>query len=143
MSIQFPDLNVTPTSNDKNVHSKTVRLLAANFATGGGAAAVLAILPAQASIISIEYWKKTQLAGGGITAATVSIGSVASPTLYVNALDILTPAAGTLATVTPVTNIMQPYGIPSGPDIVLNFTGIATTGAPTSGEVYVTVYFVC
>ncbi len=143
MAIQFPDLAPTTTSNSKNTLVKVVRLTSASFSTGGGTAAVLAVLPAQASIISIEYWKQTQLSGGGITAATISIGTPAAPTNFVNAFDIFTPVAGTLATITPVTNIMQPYGIPSGGDIALQFTGIATTGAPTAGAVYVTVYYVC
>lgn len=142
MAIQFPDLNPTPTSNSKNQLTKTVRLTFADFVTGG-TASVKAILPAQASINSIEYWKKTAFSGNGITAATLSIGIPGTPTNFVNALDVNTPVAGTLATATPVTNIMQPYGIPAGPDISLLFTGTATTGNPTAGELYVTIYYVC
>lgn len=142
MSVQFPDLNVTPTSNSKNTLVKVVKLNPANWATAAGVTANLATLPAQSTIISIEYWKQTQLSGGGITAATLSIGVTGALTQFVNAFDVLTPAAGTLATITPVTNIMQPYGLPQGPDITLQYTGVATTGAPTAGAIYVTIYYV-
>lgn len=141
MAVQFPDLSPTTTSNDKNVHSKTIRLLNTDVVTGG-TASVKMVLSADSTILAIRYWKKTQLSGGGITAATLSIGIPGTPTNFVNAIDILTPVAGTLALFTPVTNIMQPYQIPQGQDIALLFTGTATTGNPTAGEIYVTVDFV-
>ncbi len=141
MAIQFPDLNPTATSNDKDVHQKTVRLTFADFVTGG-TASVKAVLSADSTILDIKYWKKTAFSGNGITAATLSIGIPGAATQFVNALDVNTPAAGTLALVTPVTNIMQPYGLPLGPDISLLFTGTATTGNPTAGELYVTITYV-
>lgn len=140
MAIQFPDPNVTATSNDKSVHTKTVRLLFSDFTTGG-TVSVKAILPADSSILSFRLWNKTVLSGGGITAATLSIGTNGTPTNFVNAVNAL-GASGTFAVVTPVTNIMQAYGLPLGTDISLTFTGTATTGNPTAGEMYVTIEYV-
>lgn len=140
MSIPFPDLNPTATSNDKDVHQKTVRLLSSDFTTGG-AASVKAILPADSTILSFRLWNKTILSGGGITAATLSIGIPGTPTNFVNAVTAL-GASGTFTVLTPVSNIMQAYGLPLGPDISLLFTGTATTGNPTAGEMYVTIEYV-
>src|SRR5215469_12357829 len=137
MAIQFPDFNPTPTSNSKVTMVKVVRLLFSDFTTGG-AASVKAVLPADASITNFVVWTKTKLSGGGITAATLSIGTPASATLFVNAQDALTPNSGANAQAAIVTNIMQPYGLPLGPDIQIQFTGTATTGNPTAGEIYVT-----
>lgn len=141
MAIQFPDLNPTATSNDKDLHTKVVKLTFADFVTGG-TASVKAVLPADSTIVCLNYWKKTAFSGNGITAATLSIGITGTPTHFVNAFDVHTPVAGTSAEITPVTNIMQPYGLPLGPDISLLFTGTATTGNPTAGEMYVTIIYV-
>lgn len=143
MAVIFPDIAVTPTSNSKNQLVKIVRILNTGFATGAGVTQNLCTLPANATINSVEYWKGTQLSGGGITAATLSIGTPGAATFFANAIDVLTPAAGTLAPVSPLTNIMQAYGLPAGPDIQLQFTGIATTGAPTAGALFVAVTYVC
>lgn len=144
MAIQFPDLNPggpSALSNIKHEVIKVVRLLAADFTTGG-AASVKAVLPADATITGFEIWKKTQLSGGGITVATLSIGVTGTPTQFISAYDALTPAAGTQGPITPVSNIMQPYSLPNGTDIAVLFTGTATTGNPTAGELYVTIRYV-
>ena len=141
MAIQFPDLNPTPTSNDKVPHVKVVKLVFGDFVTGG-TASVKAVLPADASILGMDIWYKTKPAGGGVTAVTLSVGTAAAPTQFVNALDVLTPASGAYTAATPITNILQPYGLPFGSDIALLFTGTATTGNPTSGEMYVLVRYV-
>jgi hypothetical protein len=141
MALQYPDTNPTATSNVKQLYQKTVQLTFNDFKTGGQAA-VKAILPADASIVSMIYWKKTAFSGGGITAATLSVGITGTPTQFVNALDVNTPAAGTSAEITPITNIMQPYALPLGQDISLLFTGTATTGNPTAGELFVTIRYV-
>lgn len=141
MAIQFPDRNPTATSNDKDVHIKVVQLTFADFTTGG-AASVKAVLPADATIVNMGYWKRTAFSGNGITAATLSVGVPGTPTQFVNALDVNTPAAGTSAEVTPITNIMQGYQVPQGTDISLLFTGTATTGNPTAGELYVRIWYV-
>ena len=144
MAIQFPDTlagNPTATSNDKVVHQKTVRILGTSYSLPGSVS-VLAVLPADATILSIDFYKKVQISGGGVTAATVSIGVPGAPTQFVSAYDTLAGAAGTSLKVTPVTNIMQPYSLPLGGDISLQFTATATTGVPTAGEVYFTVNYV-
>ena len=141
MAIQFPDPFITATSNDKDLHTKVVQLTFADFVTGG-TASVKAILPANSTIVCLNYWKKTAFSGNGITAATLSVGVNGTPTHFVNAFDVHTPVAGTSAEITPVTNIMQPYTAPQGSDISLLFTGTATTGNPTAGELYVTIIYV-
>lgn len=144
MAIQFPDLNPggpSATSNIKEELIKVVQLTSADFTTSGRAS-VKAILPADATITGIEYWKKTQLSGGGVTAVTMSIGVTGTPTQFVNAFDVLTPAAGTSAMISPVTNIFQGLDSNNRTDISLLFTGTATTGNPTAGELYVNVRYV-
>jgi hypothetical protein len=142
MAINFLEQNnPTATNMDKDVHVKTVKLTFADFTTGG-AASVKAVLPADSSILSMAYWKKTAFSGNGITAATLSIGTPSAATTFVNAIDVNTAAAGTWADITPITNILQPLSLPLGSDISLYFTGTATTGNPTAGELYVEIYYV-
>lgn len=142
MAINFNEqANPTATNMDKITHRKVVRLVASDFVTGG-TASVKAVLPADSSIISINYWKSTAFSGNGVTAATLSIGIPGTPTRFASAFDVNTPAAGTSATITPLTNIMQPLSLPLGADISLLFTGTATTGNPTAGEVYVSIVYV-
>lgn len=141
MAIIVPDLNPTATSNGKDVHVKVVQLLPADFAVGGKTT-LKAILPADASIIEIGSWKETQWSGGGVTAATVSIGIPGTPAYFVNAADVLTPVAGTQSHLTPVSNIMQHGLETSNRDYLLQFTCTATGGVPTAGEMYVKIVFV-
>lgn len=125
----------------KDTQVKAVKLTNSDFSTGG-TANVRLYLPSDASIISVRTWVKTQLAGGGITAATLSIGVTGTATKYVNAVSVF-GAAGVFTMVSPLTNIFQTYDptVPAG-DIALLFTGTATTGNPTSGELYVLVEYI-
>ena len=142
MAINYNEqLNPTATNMDKVAHRKVVRLTNADFVTGG-VASVKCVLPADASIISIGFWKRTQFSGGGVTAATLSVGIPGTPTNFVSAYDVLTPAAGTSVDMTPISNILQPLSLPLGPDISLLFTGTATTGNPTAGEIILSVVYV-
>lgn len=141
MAISFPDRTPTASSNDKDVHIKVIQLTFADFTTGG-ANSVKAVLPADSTILNIGYWKKTAFSGNGITAATVSVGIPSAATTFVSALDVHTPAVGTNAEMTPITNIMQGHTLPIGADIPLLFTGTATTGNPTAGELYVRIWYV-
>lgn len=140
MAFNYSDNRVTATTGDKSVHIKSVKLTFADVTTGG-ANSVKVVLPAFSSILDFRFWKKTQLSGGGITAATLSIGVPGSATSFVNAADILTPAAGAQSSLVSATT-HQDYNIPLGGDISLLFTGTATTGNPTAGEVYVDIYYV-
>ena len=143
MAVQFPDPIPTANSNDKTVHVKVVQLTAAAFSTTGTLTHQACILPADATILTVEYWKKTQFSGGGVTAASLSIGIPGTPTYFASAIDVFTPVAGTVGKITPMTNIMQPYNIPyTNGDIYVEFTGSATTGNPTAGELEVAIYFV-
>lgn len=131
----------TATNMDKNVHVKVVKLTFADFTTGP-AASIKAVLPADSTILLMNSWKKTDFSGGGVTAVTLSVGITGAATQFVNAVDVLTPAVGTSAEVTPIAAIMQPYSLPLGQDISVLFTGTATTGNPTAGEIYISIYYV-
>lgn len=142
MALNFNEqTSPTATNMDKTVHAKVVRLVASDFVTGG-VASVKAVIPADASILQINYYKKTQLSGGGITAATLSIGVTGTPTNYVNAFDVFTPVTGAGGFVSPATNLMNGLSLPLGSDVSLLFTGTATTGNPTAGEIEIVIVFV-
>lgn len=140
MAVNYADNRVNATSNDKSVHVKSVKLTFSEVTTAG-ANSVKAVLPAFATILGFSFWKKTQLSGGGITAATLSIGVPGSATSFVNAADILTPAAGAQSWLT-TNGTHQDYDSNARTDISLLFTGTATTGNPTAGEFYVDIYYV-
>jgi hypothetical protein len=130
----------TATSNIKDVVTKVVKLTSANFSTTGVNTQV-AVLPADATILGMRLWVKTQLAGGGITAATFSVGSSSAGTQFVNALTAFA-TAGTYSAVSPITGIYQNYNIPYGTDIQVWVNGTASTGNPTSGEIYLAIEYV-
>jgi hypothetical protein len=129
------------TSNIKDKLTKVVKLTSANFTTTN-VDTLLAVLPADASIIGVDLWVKTQLAGGGITAATLSLGSSSGGTQFVNASTAAFGTAGAFTSVTPITNIFQNYNVPLGADISIFGRGTATTGNPTSGEMYLVISYV-
>jgi hypothetical protein len=129
----------TPTSVKKE--TKLIRLTSADFLTGGKAA-VKAVIPANSTITSINYWKKAAFSGGGVTAVTLSIGITGTPAKYVSAFDVNTPVAGTRASFTPITNIFENYDNINRTDVSLLFTGTATTGNPTAGELYVEIDYI-
>ena len=128
------------TSNYKDLGVKVVKLTSANFTTTN-VDTLVAVLPADSSILSIRLWTKTQLAGGGITAATVSLGTSSGGTQFVNAVTAFA-TAGTYTVVSPITGIVQNYNIPYGSDIQIFARGTATTGNPTSGEMYLIIEYV-
>jgi hypothetical protein len=129
---------ISPVS--KMVRVKSVRLLPADFTTGG-LNSVKVVLPAQVAIQSIQVRKQTQFAGGGITAATLSIGIPGIPTRFVAAADVFTSAAGFQGFL-PALNLHQTNNLPLGADIQLLFTGTAVTGNPTTAELYVDIVYV-
>lgn len=142
MAINFAEqANPTATNMDKGVHVKVVKLTFADFTTGP-AASIKAVLPADSTILLMNSWKKTDFSGGSVSAVTLSIGVTGAATQFVNAVDVLTPVTGTSAELTPIAAIMQPLSLSLGADISLLFTGTATTGNPTAGEMYVSIYYV-
>lgn len=124
----------------KDIVCKAVKLTSANFTTTN-VDTLVAVLPADASIIGFDMWIKTQLAGGGITAASISIGSSSGGTQYASALSSF-GTAGAFSVLTPVTAIFQAYNPPMTTDYPIYIRGTATTGNPTSGEIYLLIKYV-
>lgn len=135
----YPTGPSTTSPATKTPQIQAVKLTFADFTTGG-TAAVKAVLPKDASITGFRIWVKTQLAGGSISAATLSIGVTGTATKFVNAVSAF-GAAGANSEVATITNIFQDANVETG-DIALLFTGTATTGNPTSGELYVLISYV-
>ena len=131
----------TALSNIKQPLVTVVKLTSANFTVTTATNTLVAVLPADATILSFTYWNKTKLAGGSISAATLSLGSASAGTQFVNAFDVFTTVS-TQALISPVTGIMQNYNVPAGGDIQIWASGLATTGSPTSGEIYVEIRYV-
>lgn len=129
------------TSNIKLPQTKAVKLTSANFTTTN-VDTLVAVLPADATITGFRFYVKVQLAGGGITAATYSVGSSSGGAQFVSALTAFAAAGAYVGGVTPVTGIMQNYQVPQSGDIQLFVRGTATTGNPTSGELYLLVDYV-
>ena len=127
-------------SNIKLPQLKAVKLTSANFTTTN-TDTLVAYLPADATITGMRLWVKTQLAGGSISAATFSVGSASGGTQYVNAVTAF-GTAGAYTVVTPISGIMQNYNTPQGGDQPLYVRGTATTGNPTSGELYLLIDYV-
>jgi len=127
-------------SNDKDVHVKVIKLSSANFSTGG-TNTLVAVLAADATIIKMRTHVKTQLAGGSVSAATIAIGT-ASGGAQLAAATSAFGAAGANSDITPAVGIMQTYAPPYSSDINVWVAGVATTGNPTSGEVYLVIEYV-
>lgn len=127
-------------SNIKDVVVKVVKLTSANFSTTA-INTLVAVLPADSTILSFRVWNKTKLDGNSISAATIAIGSASAGTQFAATFDVFT-TVGTEATVSPVTGIMQNYSLPLGADIPIWVSGAATTGIPTAGELYLSIYYV-
>lgn len=141
MAINFVADQTVLNSQVKSSMVKVCKLTNTNFTITTPTDALIATLPADASIISISYWNKTKLAGASISAASLSLGSASGGTQFVNAFDVFT-TVGTMAFLSPTLGIMQPYGLPLGSDIQIWARGSATTGSPTSGELYVIIEYV-
>lgn len=127
-------------SQTKDVQCKIVKLTSANFGTVA-VNTLVAVLSADSMITGMKLWVKTQLAGGSISAATYSVGLTSGGTDFVSAVTAFA-AAGTYAVVTPISAIMQNYQVPLGTDLRIYVSGAATTGNPTSGELYLEINYV-
>lgn len=143
MALIFSDPNSAgpfSTFQVKECLTKVFKLTYANFSTGT-TNALVGRLPADASIVRLSYWNKTKLAGNSISAAVMSVGSTSGGTEFVSAFDVFT-TVGTMAILSPVTGILQPYNVPLGGEIPIYVKGTSTTGTPTSGEIYLIVEYV-
>ena len=129
-------------SNDKDVHVKVVKLTSANFTVTTSTKTLVAVLPADSTILSFRLWVKTQLAGGSVSAATLKLGTVSDGGELMAANSAAYGAAGVSTWLTPIIGIIQNYSLPVGADIPIWATGLATTGTPTSGEMYLTIEYV-
>jgi len=124
----------------KDIVCKVLKLTATNFTTAG-VNALVAALPADASIVGFETWVKTAL-DNTATLPTISIGTAAGGTQFASAVAI-TNTVGTAAKLSPVTGILQPYNAPyvTG-DIQLWVRGACSTANPANAEIYLTVFYV-
>ncbi len=144
MSLVFTDPNSAgPFSSFgvKQVVTKVFKLTNAHFTVTTSTKTKVGVLPPDASILSFSYWNKTKLAGAGITAAVLSVGTTSGGTEFISAYDVFTTVS-TMAVISPVTGIMQPLSAPAGAEIPVWVDGLATTGTPTSGEIYLVVQYV-
>ena len=133
------DEPVSISNGIKQEYVKIVKCTFNDFKTGGQTTPK-EVLPADATIVSIQYWKKTAFSGGSVSAVTLNIVNAASGASYVTSFDLHTPAAGAQGFVTQA-NVMQ--AADGGRiDQPLNFVGTATTGNPTAGEVYIIIKYV-
>lgn len=126
-------------SNIKDVVTKVVKLTSANFSTGG-TNTLVAVLPADASILTMFLQVNTQLSGGGITAAAVDVGSASGGAQYVSAASAF-GAAGANSLLNKLGGVDN-YQVPLVGDKPIWVKGTATTGNPTGGEVYLIVTYV-
>jgi len=128
-------------SNDKVTKVKVVKLTSANFTTTN-TDTMIAMLPADATIISFRSWVKTALSGNGVTTPTLALGSASGGAQFMAANAFPAGAAGVATYLTPVLAIMQNYNIPQGNDIQIWARGACATGNPTAGEMYLTIEYV-
>lgn len=129
----------TALSNIKDVLTKVVKLTSANFSTGG-TNTLVAVLPADASILGMTLQVNTQLSGGSISAAAIDIGSASGGAQYVSAASAF-GAAGTNTLLNKLGGVDN-YQLPLNGDKQIYVKGTATTGNPTAGEMYLIVTYV-
>ena len=123
----------------KDIVCKAVKLTAANFTTAG-VNALVAALPADATILGFDTWVKTAL-DNTATLPTLSIGTVSAGTQFASAVAI-TNTVGTNAKLSPVTGIFQAYNPPYTGDIQIWVRGACSTANPVNAEIYLLIYYV-
>lgn len=137
----YPNAPTVLSNPPKDIQIKVVKLSSANFTTGG-TNTLVAMLPADATILSFRTWVRTQLAGGSISAATLALGNASGGAQFHAASALAFGTAGTYTVMPTPLGIMQNYQIPQGADIPIWVAGVATTGNPTSGELYLIIEYV-
>jgi hypothetical protein len=128
-------------SNDKDIHVKVCKLTSENFKTAN-ADTLLAVLPADSTILCFKIWVRTQLAGGSVSAATLALGNASGGAQFHAASALAFGTAGTMTLMPTPLAIVQNHALPLGADIQIWGRGVATTGNPTSGELYLMVEYV-
>jgi len=128
-------------SNIKEKMVKVVKLTSANFSTAN-VDTLVAVLPADASIVNMNYTVRTQLAGGSISAATLSVGSASGGAQFVSASTLAYGTAGASTDFPVLTGVFQNYDMPLGGDIRIFVRGTSTGGNPTSGEAYLMIEYI-
>ena len=128
-------------SNINNTLQKVVKLTSANFTTGG-TNTLLAVLPADATIIGITTWIRTALTGNSVATPTLSLGTASAGTQFFATNAFPAGAAGAYSVITSVSNIFQNRNIPYSTDIAIWGAGACTTGNPTAGEMYMVINYI-
>jgi len=133
-----------PTSNVKDVLTKVIKINPANFNTTR-VDTLVAVLPADASIIGIFQYIKVALTGGGITSATMRVGTTSGgqeilgdgtwPFGSTGAYTALNGGSG-------LGSLCANYNMPPGQDIRIYAGGAAVTGNPTAGELYLIIQYI-
>lgn len=136
----YPNAPTVLSGPVKDIQAKVVKLSSANFSTTG-TNTLVAVLPADATILSFRSWVKTALSGNSVSAPTLTLGTTSGGTDFASAVS-MTNTTGTYAVLTPVTGIVQNYNIPYSTDINIWFKGSCSTGNPTAGEVYLIIEYV-
>lgn len=128
-------------SNINNTLQKVIRLTSANFTTTG-VDRLVAVLPADATIIGITTWVGTALTGNSVASPTLSLGTASAGTQFFATNAFPAGAAGTYSVITTITGIFQTRNIPYSTDIQVWARGICTTGNPTAGEMFMVINYV-
>jgi hypothetical protein len=132
-----------PTVNSqraREIYLKASKLTSANFTTGN-TDTLLVVLPADATILGFRLWVKTQLNGGSVSAATLALGSASGGAQFHAASALAFGTTGTYTAMPTPLAIFQNYQVPLGGDIQIWGRGVATTGNPTGGELYLLVEY--
>lgn len=136
----YPDTqggNPTATSNSKGVSVKSIRVARTNTT-----AAVLAVLPQDATVLNVTLSGMT--ASDAATTATVSVGTTSTATEWINAFDVKTAGTGAGQNLPPMVaglgNITT--GLPAGTDVQI-YAKYAETGtaSTTGGPWYINIYY--
>lgn len=119
---------------------KVIKLTHANFTTGN-TDALVARLPADASILQVQTWVRTALTGNSVASPTVALGTASGGTQIAAAFSV-TNTAGVMQTVSPATGILQVYAPPYTSEIDVYVRGGCSTGNPTAGEIDLVIWYV-
>ncbi len=141
MAINFVSDQTAMSAQVKQVYVKVVKLTYANFSTTN-TDALLAVLPADISIIGFRSWVKTALSGNGVATPTLALGASSGAADFMAANDFPQEAAGTAEYLTPVLLQMSPYDINWRTDTKIYGRGVCTVGNPTAGEMYLAIEYV-